>query len=87
MFIRNAWYVAAWSSEVAERPVGRTFLGRSCFSAADAGNELQSIRRVGQRPFTAWQARANVRGGQRFQLPRRKERITAGARGGEVWLG
>jgi phenylpropionate dioxygenase-like ring-hydroxylating dioxygenase large terminal subunit len=27
MFVRNAWYVAAWSSEVAERPIPRTLLG------------------------------------------------------------
>jgi vanillate O-demethylase monooxygenase subunit len=27
MFIRNAWYVAAWSSEIAERPLARTILG------------------------------------------------------------
>lgn len=28
MFIRNAWYVAAWCSEVVERPVARTLLGK-----------------------------------------------------------
>ncbi len=27
MFIRNAWYVAAWSSEVSTRPLARTVLG------------------------------------------------------------
>jgi phenylpropionate dioxygenase-like ring-hydroxylating dioxygenase large terminal subunit len=29
MFIRNAWYVAAWSVDVAERPVARTLLGEA----------------------------------------------------------
>jgi vanillate O-demethylase monooxygenase subunit len=27
MFLRNAWYVAAWDSELGEKPLGRTFLG------------------------------------------------------------
>jgi len=28
-FLRNAWYVAAWSKEVQERPMSRTLLGQS----------------------------------------------------------
>ena len=27
MFIRNAWYVAAWSDEIGDEPLARTFLG------------------------------------------------------------
>ena len=27
MFLRNAWYVAAWSGEVADAPLARTLLG------------------------------------------------------------
>ncbi|MCH8076190.1 MAG: Rieske 2Fe-2S domain-containing protein, partial [SAR324 cluster bacterium] len=26
MFIRNAWYVAAWSHEVTRKPMGRIYL-------------------------------------------------------------
>ncbi len=44
-FLRNAWYVAAWSSEVGEKPFSRTLLGESVLllrradgSAAAIGN-------------------------------------------------
>jgi phenylpropionate dioxygenase-like ring-hydroxylating dioxygenase large terminal subunit len=39
MFIRNAWYVAAWGSEIQERPFARKILGDPVvlFRRADAG--------------------------------------------------
>jgi phenylpropionate dioxygenase-like ring-hydroxylating dioxygenase large terminal subunit len=43
MFVRNAWYIAAWSDEVAERPLGRRILGEPIVVFRDAAGAVAAL--------------------------------------------
>ena len=44
MFIRNAWYVAAWADELDERPLGRTILGEPVVLFRDANGQPAALQ-------------------------------------------
>lgn len=43
MFIKNCWYVAAWSHEVGDKPMGRTILGEPICFFRDAAGEVVAL--------------------------------------------
>jgi phenylpropionate dioxygenase-like ring-hydroxylating dioxygenase large terminal subunit len=44
MFVRNAWYIAAWSDEVAERPLGRRILDEPIVLFRDSAGTVAALR-------------------------------------------
>jgi phenylpropionate dioxygenase-like ring-hydroxylating dioxygenase large terminal subunit len=44
MFVRNAWYIAAWSDEVAERPLGRRILDEPIVLFRDSAGTVAALQ-------------------------------------------
>ena len=44
MFVRNAWYIAAWSDEIAERPLARRILGEPLALFRDASGSVAALQ-------------------------------------------
>ncbi|HXM89333.1 MAG TPA: Rieske 2Fe-2S domain-containing protein [Candidatus Acidoferrum sp.] len=44
MFVRNAWYIAAWSDEVAQSPVGRRILGEPVVLFRDSAGAIAALQ-------------------------------------------
>ena len=44
MFVRNAWYIAAWSDEVATRPLARRILGEPIVLFRDASGAVAALQ-------------------------------------------
>ena len=44
MFVRNAWYIAAWSDEVVERPLGRRILGEPVVLFRDSAGAIAVLQ-------------------------------------------
>ncbi|HLI79789.1 MAG TPA: aromatic ring-hydroxylating dioxygenase subunit alpha [Candidatus Binataceae bacterium] len=44
MYVRNAWYIAAWSDEVAERPIGRRILGEPVVLFRDRAGAVAALQ-------------------------------------------
>src|SRR5262249_39765677 len=44
MFVRNAWYIAAWSDEVAGAPVARRILGEPIVLFRDASGAVAALQ-------------------------------------------
>ncbi len=45
-FVRNAWYVAAWSEEIDEAPLGRTIINEPIVVFRDADGAMTYARRA-----------------------------------------
>src|SRR5271156_4686483 len=43
MFIRNTWYIAAWSDEIAQRPLARRILGEPMVLFRDASGQVAAL--------------------------------------------
>jgi phenylpropionate dioxygenase-like ring-hydroxylating dioxygenase large terminal subunit len=43
MFLRNAWYGAIWSSDLKDRPLGRTFLNEKVVLFRNASNQVAAL--------------------------------------------
>ena len=45
MFLRNGWYTALWSHELADKPVGKTFLNEKIVLFRNASGQVGALRR------------------------------------------
>src|ERR1700746_2863554 len=43
MFLKNAWYVAAWASELGDQPLGRTIIGEPVVVFRTAGGNIAAF--------------------------------------------
>jgi phenylpropionate dioxygenase-like ring-hydroxylating dioxygenase large terminal subunit len=43
MFLRNGWYAAIWSNDLADRPVGRTFLNEKVVLFRNASGQVAAL--------------------------------------------
>ena len=43
MFLKNSWYVAAWDREIADKPLGRTFLNEPVVLFRDAAGQVVAM--------------------------------------------
>src|SRR5688572_15811025 len=50
-FLRNAWYAAAWSSEVTEKPISRKLLGQSALLMRLSDSPVGGLGNRGQHRF------------------------------------
>jgi vanillate O-demethylase monooxygenase subunit len=44
MFVRNAWYIAAWSDEIASRPLARRILGEPIVLFRDSAGAVVALQ-------------------------------------------
>jgi len=43
MFVRNAWYIAAWADEVADKPLARRICNEPVVLFRDAGGRAAAL--------------------------------------------
>ena len=43
MFIRNAWYIAAWADEIEDKPLARTILGDAVVLYRDKSGQFGAL--------------------------------------------
>ncbi len=43
MFLRNGWYTALWSHELADKPVGKTFLNEKVVLFRNASGQVGAL--------------------------------------------
>ena len=62
-WVRNAWYVVAWSEEVTNKPLGRSVLGRSVVMfRSPEGQAVVMDNRCAHRGFPLSEGRTTERG-------------------------